>query len=338
MSEAHRPGDYLEYREAASAILSRESGDTALKAFGLTELLDDVAPGQDLTPVYAFLEAQGLRVGSSSALARLGLIGHRSRLDAVAAGTLLGWPMGEPWIAVPGWLPDVPVVVDRPGHGLVAAAGHAIRSRTPAGPVADDYLAVVDFDPADAVLVLDDDVMAAHRPAMLARVRLGAAAEILGLTSRILADAIAYTRVRRQFGNAVSSFQVVQHLLAWAATERHQLESMFDLAVEHTVHHGPDRLLSAAVKALAGRVLHVTVQTAIQVTGAISFTWEYSLNRPHQRALGLDQFAGSSAGLVLALGREIRAGGTFPRVFGLSHDDRASPSLIDVEVTSGPEP
>src|SRR5262249_41660906 len=158
-------------------------------------------------------------------------------------------------------------------QGLVAAPGHAVRSRMPAGPVADDYLAIVAFDPADAVVVLGDDAMAAHRPAMLARVQLGAAAEILGLASRILADALIYARVRRQFGRALSSFQVVQHLLAWAATERHQLESIYDIAVERTVHHGPDRSLSAAVKALAGRVLHGIAQTAIQVTGGISFTW-----------------------------------------------------------------
>jgi hypothetical protein len=321
MTDAHRPGDYLEFREAACAILSRQSGDAALAAFGLTELLDGAAPGQDLTPVYAFLEAQGFRVSSSSALGRLGLVGHGSGPVDVATDTMLGWPMvGGSWAVVPGWQPNQPVALDRPGQGLVVAAGRAVRPRTLAGPVADDYLAMVSLDPDDAVLALDEHAMAECRAATLAQVQLGAAAEILGLVSRILSDAIAYTRVRRQFGHSISSFQVVQHLLAWAATERHQLESMYDIAVDHTVHYGPDRLLSASVKALAGRALHAIAQTAIQVTGGISFTWEYSLNRPHQRALGLDQFAGSSADLVLALGREVRASGRFPQVFGLSRD------------------
>jgi alkylation response protein AidB-like acyl-CoA dehydrogenase len=92
---------------------------------------------------------------------------------------------------------------------------------------------------------------------------------------------------------------------------------MYDLAVEQTVRRGADAWLSAAVKAQAGRVLHAVAQTAIQVTGGISFTWEYSLNRPHQRGLGLDQFAGSSPDLTLALGRLLRTGSEFPRRFGL---------------------
>src|SRR5262245_26684294 len=106
MTEVHRPADYLEYREAASKILSRESGERALASFGLTDLLDTCAPGQDLTPVYAFLEAQGFRVAFSPALGRLGLVG----LDGVATGGLLGWPMGS-WFVVPGWQSDAPVVV-----------------------------------------------------------------------------------------------------------------------------------------------------------------------------------------------------------------------------------
>ena len=67
-----------------------------------------------------------------------------------------------------------------------------------------------------------------------------------------------------------------------------------------------DPALAETVKALAGRVLHTVAQTAIQVTGAISFTWEYSLNVRHHRGLLLDQLAGSSAALVTAIGERAR--------------------------------
>jgi alkylation response protein AidB-like acyl-CoA dehydrogenase len=77
------------------------------------------------------------------------------------------------------------------------------------------------------------------------------------------------------------------------------------------------------VKALAGRVLHAVAQAAVQVTGAMGFTWEYPLNRFHRRGLVLDQLAGASADLVLEIGRETRTDGTVPDLFGLG--DLAGP-------------
>jgi Acyl-CoA dehydrogenase, C-terminal domain len=317
MTDAYRPSHYLEYRDAAVTILTRGSGDMAVKAFGLTDLLAGIEPADDLTPVYAFLEAQGSQVATTAVLARLGLVGSpEHRLDRAAPQALLGQPIGPgPLVAVPGMTAGAPVAVDRPGVGLVVAPGDGVRVRAVPEPVADDYLTVLEVGAADAV-VLPDHAMAPLRAAMLARVQLGAAAELLGLASRLLDDVIAYARIRRQFGRAISSFQVMQHLLGWAATERHQLASMYDIAVERTAHGGPDPELNATVKALAGRVVHTIAQTAIQVTGGISFTWEYSLNRPHQRALALDQFAGSSADLIAAIGRRVRADGVLPTLFG----------------------
>ena len=155
------------------------------------------------------------------------------------------------------------------------------------------------------------------RAAILARAQLGASAEILGVCGRLLDDAVGYTKTRRQFGSPIGSFQAVQHLLAWAATERHQLQCLYDIAVAGA-RPAPDPELARTVKALAGRVLHAVTQTAIQVTGAISFTWEYSLNRLHHRGLMLDQLAGPSADLVADIGRSVRAYGDVPALFELS--------------------
>src|SRR3546814_19017489 len=38
-------------------------------------------------------------------------------------------------------------------------------------------------------------------------------AEALGVMARLHADTLAYTRERRQFGQAIASFQVIQHRL-----------------------------------------------------------------------------------------------------------------------------
>ena len=167
-----------------------------------------------------------------------------------------------------------------------------------------------------SVLVADTD-MAAVRATLLARVQLGASAELLGVCDRLLDDAIAYAKTRRQFGTAIGDFQAVQHMLAWAATEVHQLRCLLDIAV-HRSQQDADPVMSRVLKAMAGRTVHSVAQTAIQVTGAISFTWEYSLNRLHHRGLTLDQVAGPSADLVAELGRSVRLSGTLPRVVELS--------------------
>jgi alkylation response protein AidB-like acyl-CoA dehydrogenase len=159
--------------------------------------------------------------------------------------------------------------------------------------------------------------MNGRRAAVLARTQLGAAAEMLGVVDSLLDDAVTYAQQRRQFGRTVASYQSMQHLLAWAATERHQLISLFDIAVVRSARRPVDAQMSAAVKAMAGRVLHTVAQTAIQVTGGISFTWEYALNRFHRRGLVLDQLAGSSADLLAALGRQVRTEGVVPEFVDL---------------------
>jgi alkylation response protein AidB-like acyl-CoA dehydrogenase len=129
---------------------------------------------------------------------------------------------------------------------------------------------------------------------------------------------VSYVRIRSQFDRPVGSFQSVQHLLAWAATDRYQLACLLDLAVGSAASGPIDADLCEAVKALAGRVLHAVTQAAIQATGALSFTWEYSLNQLHRRGLALDQYAGASADLVAAIGRRVRTEGTVADLFALA--------------------
>ena len=318
MAEAAlRPAEYLGYRDAAAAILTRHSGQAALEAFGFTDVWDEGT--HDLRPAYAFLEAQGSACVSTPALGLLPLAGALDgALPADGIGPLFGATLGtSQLVAVPGLVRGAPVVVDRPGAGLVAVADPAAATRLPPEPVADDYLSVLDVDSASCMPVVGEEEAGELREGIVVRTRLGAAAEILGLTDRLLEDAAAYARQRQQFGRTLSSYQAMQHLLAWAATERHQLTCLFDIAVAASSAGPVDPQLGRAVKAMAGRTFHAVVQAATQVTGAISFTWEYSLNRLHQRGLAIDQLAGSSADLVAAIGRQARTEGFVPDLFAL---------------------
>ena len=217
---------------------------------------------------------------------------------------VLALPLGRQRLAaVAGSSDDLVVIADVPGTGFVRL--DTPQRRLPLQNPPDDYLRLVD---GDGTTLLAESAASALRPQVEAGLRLGIAAEMLGVCTRLLDDAIQYAKARKQFGQPIGDFQAVQHLLAWGATEIHQFQCLFDIAVGAAAS-GVDPELARTLKALGGRVLHAVAQTAIQVTGAISFTWEYSLNQLHHRGLTLDQLAGPSADLVADIGREVRTGG-----------------------------
>ena len=295
MADTLRSADYTGYRDAAAAILSRHAGFAATEAFGLADVFD----GEDLSPAYAFLEAQGFAAAVTPALSLLALA------EPATSPRLMAMPFGAgQHVAVAGLAGDAAVVTDRPGAGLLAIGGAQPVPR--GGSHADEYLTLFDVKAVAGDALVAEAEMAALRPHILARTRLGASAEILGVCERLVEDAITHVKARRQFGQALAEFQAVQHLLAWAATELHQLRCLFDIAVHTGPGRQPDPAQAETVKAVAGRVLHTVTQTAIQVSGAISFTWEYSVNRLHHRGLLLDQLAGSSAQLVTVIGERTR--------------------------------
>src|SRR4051812_48371435 len=100
MRDELRPPDYLAYRQAAGVALGRSSGEAALAAFGLPELFASAEPAADLSPVYAFLEAQGAEGAVTPALGLLGAAGRGRPADPpVVLGSRLG---SGPLVGVPG--------------------------------------------------------------------------------------------------------------------------------------------------------------------------------------------------------------------------------------------
>jgi alkylation response protein AidB-like acyl-CoA dehydrogenase len=155
--------------------------------------------------------------------------------------------------------------------------------------------------------------------AALNRGALGAAAQCLGVTQRLVELAVAYTRDRQQFGQAIGSFQAVQHLmanvavkleyakapLARAAFEIARGGSRADVAVSHA------RIVATEAALLAAR-------NVIQVHGAMGYTWEIDVHVFAKRAWVLDAAWGDRAfhkqrvaDFVLADGAPIGAGATF---------------------------
>ncbi len=121
---------------------------------------------------------------------------------------------------------------------------------------------------ADAVVDLVADRAAA-----------GTAALLIGLADRMLAMTAVYAKERHQFGKPIGSFQAVKHLLADA---RVRLEfarpatyrAAWSLATaQPTLSHD-----ASMAKAMASDAAEFAARVALQVHGAIGYTWECDLH------------------------------------------------------------
>jgi len=125
---------------------------------------------------------------------------------------------------------------------------------------------------------------------------LGAAAQLIGLSRRMLEMTVEYVGSRTQFGVPVGSFQAVKHHLADALLQVEfaapaVARAGFSLATDSPER---DRDVSLA-KALASEAARRVARTAIQCHGAIGYTTEYDLHLYAKRAWALAADWGSAA-------------------------------------------
>ena len=105
------------------------------------------------------------------------------------------------------------------------------------------------------------------------------AAQLVGLADAMLHQAVEYAKVRTQFGQPVGAFQGLKHQLAscsvaiefakpvvWRAAQA--LEDGLDSAAFHVSH----------AKVAASDAAMLTAETAIQVHGAMGYTYEVDLH------------------------------------------------------------
>ncbi len=217
----------------------------------------------------------GLAGGDSAAVALTGAVALddagasgelRVVFDTVDARWLLA-PAGEgSWalIAADGWTAEPVVGTDLSRRGA--------RVSVAAAP--------------DQVTVLPDVYSGVVRRLLVAL----AAAEAAGVAQWCLDTAVAYAKVREQFGAPIGSFQAVKHLCAGMLETT---ESVAAVAWDLGAAARPDLLAEeaelaaevAATVALDGTVS--VAQDCIQVLGGIGFTFEHDAHLYLRRAVGL---------------------------------------------------
>jgi alkylation response protein AidB-like acyl-CoA dehydrogenase len=283
LGAALHPGPWLSTAVAAPRALARFSAKDAAAAKLLTGIADGTtiaAVGPlDNAPIAAVEQGPG---GNEAALR-----GEISVLDAAAADVLLLLaedPEGAGLFAVKTTSPGVSVTpergIDQTRKQFRVALDDATAHRLAAASSA-------------AVEAVVDDVLIAT------------AADALGAARAVMDLAVEYAKVRKQFGQAIGSFQAIQHL----CVDMYETVELARSGVIHALWAAdaqPDEahLAGLRAKAFAGRLATVA-DTAIQVFGGIGYTWEHDAHLYLKRLLSWSAYLGSPDSYLTELGAHL---------------------------------
>ena len=140
-------------------------------------------------------------------------------------------------------------------------------------------LAEVSWEPTPATVLLSGDDALVALAACRQRAAMGTGAMLLGITDRLISMAGEYAKARTQFGKPIGSFQAVKHLLADALVKlEFARPAVYRAAWSLSLHDEDAPLHASMAKALASDAATAAARTALQVHGAIGYTWEHDLH------------------------------------------------------------
>jgi alkylation response protein AidB-like acyl-CoA dehydrogenase len=195
--------------------------------------------------------------------------------------------VAAPWLMARGQSVDLAAIVAGT-HRPVAA--HAIN-----GWVADGEGApLASIDPLRRLAALPE--AASDDPLLLDLGALMSAAQLVGLAEAMLDQAVEYAKIRTQFGQPVGAFQAIKHKLADVAVALEFARPVLWRAAQAL----DDRAESAALhvshaKLVATDAAYLAAESAIQVHGAMGYTYEVDLHFWIKRAWALGGAWGSRA-------------------------------------------
>jgi alkylation response protein AidB-like acyl-CoA dehydrogenase len=132
-----------------------------------------------------------------------------------------------------------------------------------------------------------------HRPMTKARRR--SSSEAVGCMRKVLADTVEYCKQRRQFGQPIGSFQVLQHRMVDMYMELEQAAAAVYLAVLNLEAEPTTRASAvSAAKATIGRAARFIGHPAVQLHGGMGMTEELALGHYFKRLTAIRYEFGST--------------------------------------------
>ena len=299
------PGPYL-----ASAVLAANALLASTDEAAKRDLLPGIASGSTVATL-AFTEDDGSWEPSAIRLA--------------ATGDAESWRLdGHKSFVLDGHTADLILVVARTGDTLsLFAVDRATVDRAATGGAATDRAATEAAAGTDAIGLASKELQTLDQTRRLGRLEFTAvparligapgdggpildktldiaaialAAEQLGGAQRALDMAVAYAKIRHQFGRPIGSFQAIKHRCADLLLEVESLRSAVVYAAAAVAEDSPEvPVLAALVKALASETYFHVAAENIQIHGGIGFTWEHDAHLFFKRAKSSELFLGDAS-------------------------------------------
>jgi alkylation response protein AidB-like acyl-CoA dehydrogenase len=149
--------------------------------------------------------------------------------------------------------------------------------------------------PADALLGDGSDALPAIEAA-IDRAMAALGAEAVGIMQTLLDQTLEYTKIRKQFGRALSANQVIRHRLADMAMQCDEARSMALRAALMADAEPVARSRAASgAKAKIGKCARFVAEQSVQLHGAMGVTEELDIGSYFKRLLAFDTLFGGSA-------------------------------------------
>jgi alkylation response protein AidB-like acyl-CoA dehydrogenase len=135
---------------------------------------------------------------------------------------------------------------------------------------------------------------------------LGTAAQLLGLAQAMLDVTVEYAKARHQFGVPIGSFQAIKHKLADVRLALEFARPVVYRAAYSVAHEDPQLSVHVSMaKAYASDAATLAARHALQVHGAIGYSYEHDLHLWMKRAWALAASWGDAAWHRDRVGRAI---------------------------------
>src|SRR6516225_10193343 len=208
--------------------------------------------------------------------------GPKNRIADGEAGIVLGARLADLLVIAAG---DDVLLLDRARDGVSVDVPDNLDPTRRSGRVR-----------LQSVSVTDDDILPGARESALARARTLLAAEAVGGASDCVDAAVAYAKVRQQFGRTIATFQAVKHHCAnMLVAAESATAAVWDASRAASEDERQFRLSAAAAAALAFPAYARNAELNIQVHGGIGFTWELDAHLHLRRALVIAALLGGDA-------------------------------------------
>ncbi len=114
---------------------------------------------------------------------------------------------------------------------------------------------------------------------VLDRGRLHISAMCVGAAERLIHESVSYARDRKQFGQAIAEFQLVQAMLADSKTEAYAARCMLRDAAKRYAEGESVSLEASACKLFASEMVGRVADRAVQIHGGSGYIQEYAVER-----------------------------------------------------------